>query len=62
MSNKELYQLIDKARRIRMTPADREEQRRSFAYGNASIENPSVTREVVDKAADQLARAGTRRR
>lgn len=30
---------------------DREEQRRSFAYGNAAIENKYVTREMVDRAA-----------
>jgi len=29
-----------------------EEQRRSFAFGNASISNPLVTRELVDEVAD----------
>jgi hypothetical protein len=29
-----------------------EEQRRSFAYGNTAIENPLVTRELVDEVAD----------
>ena len=33
---------------------EKEEQRRSFAYGNTKIENPNVTREMVDKAADEL--------
>ncbi len=39
-----------------MTPAEIEEQRRSFAYGNANIENASVTRAMVDEAAEELAR------
>lgn len=37
-----------------MTDAQREEQRRSFAYGNARLSNPSVTRAMVDRAADEL--------
>jgi hypothetical protein len=32
--NAELERLIAAARGIMMTPAEREEQRRSFAYGN----------------------------
>jgi hypothetical protein len=31
-----------------------EEQRRSFVYGNCAIENPLVTREMVDKVADEM--------
>jgi hypothetical protein len=38
-----------------MTPDEQEEQRRSFAWGNANIENASVTRAVVDEVADKLA-------
>ena len=30
-----------------------EEQRRSFAYGNLKLSNPAVTRELVDRAADE---------
>lgn len=30
-----------------------EEQRRSFAYGNAHIENERVTREMVNEIADK---------
>ena len=55
MVERDLATLVERARRIQMTPAEREEQRRSFAYGNANIENPSVTREVVEKAAAELA-------
>jgi hypothetical protein len=39
-----------------MTELEREEQRRSFAYGNTSIGNPRITRETVDQAAADLER------
>ena len=60
-----LQELLDKARQSVPTPEEKEEQRRSFAYGNTKIENPRITREMVDKAADDLGapkheqRAGT---
>ena len=38
-----------------MSPAEREEQRRSFAHGNVAMHNGDVTREVIDRAADALA-------
>ena len=50
----QLKELLLKARHIEMTPEDREEQRRSFAYGNANIENARVTREIVNQEADKL--------
>ena len=56
MSERNLTALFEKAREIHMTPAEIEEQRRSFAYGNANIENASVTRAMVDEAAEKLAR------
>ena len=49
-----LQQLLDKARRKELTPEEKEEQRRSFAYGNTKIENPRITREMVDKAAEDI--------
>lgn len=33
---------------------DAEAQRRSFAFGNASMSNPKVTREMVDEVADEM--------
>jgi hypothetical protein len=45
-----------KGKRHEMTPEEREAQRRSFAYGNAVIDNPNVTREMVDAAAEKIAR------
>lgn len=49
-----LQQLIDEARNRVPTPQEKEEQRRSFAYGNTKIENPRITRQMVDEAADSL--------
>jgi hypothetical protein len=49
-----LQQLIEKARKIVPTPEEKEEQRRSFAYGNTKIENPLITREMIDRQADAL--------
>jgi len=37
-----------------MTPAEKEEQRRSFAFGNTNIENERITRQIVDEAAEAL--------
>jgi hypothetical protein len=34
---------------------DAEEQRRSFAYGNAHLADPFVTRQMIDEAAERLA-------
>ena len=35
-----------------MTAEEREQQRRSFAYGNTKIENDLITREMVDELAE----------
>ena len=56
MASESLDRLIEAARKIEMSDAEREEQRRSFAFGNANIENPRVTRELVDRVADRMAR------
>ncbi|HWK86369.1 MAG TPA: hypothetical protein VNQ34_02570 [Xanthobacteraceae bacterium] len=44
---RELQELVDRARKIEMTPEQLREQRRSFAYGNTHIENERITREMV---------------
>ena len=51
-----LQELIDAARNRPMSDQEQEEQRRSFAYGNAHIENERVTRAMVDEAADKRLR------
>ncbi len=48
-----LQRLIDLARQHTITPAEREAQVRSFAYGNTKIENASITK------ADKLTQAMT---
>lgn len=50
----ELEKLLDMARKVQMTPEQAEEQRRSFAYGNTKIENDSITRDTINRAADLL--------
>jgi len=52
----ELKDLIEKSRHVQMTPEEKERQRRSFAYGNAKIENDRITRELVDREAELLRR------
>jgi hypothetical protein len=51
---KELQELLDAAKNVQVSSEQKEEQRRSFAFGNANIENSRVTRETVDKEAEAL--------
>jgi hypothetical protein len=51
-----LKQLLKAAKKAEPTAQQREEQRRSFAYGNTAFENNLITREMVDRQAEQLAR------
>jgi hypothetical protein len=50
----ELQELLKAAKNFVMSRDQREEQRRSFVFGNANIENPRITREMVNKEADAL--------
>lgn len=52
----DLQKLIEAAKLVEPTPEHREEQRRSFAYGNTHFENQSITRDMVDRQAEKLAR------
>jgi hypothetical protein len=52
--NTDLQYLLEKSKGISMSPEEREEQRRSFAYGNTNIENSRITRKVVDEQAEKL--------
>jgi len=52
----ELERLLALVKGTQMTPAQQEEQRRSFAYGNTKIENDLITRQMIDEAAERLAR------
>lgn len=51
---KELEALVQAARRHPFVPSEMEEQRRSFAYGNAKIENALISRATVDQEAEKL--------
>ena len=51
-----LKKLLDAAKTALVTPEHREEQRRSFAYGNTAFENDRITREMVNREAEKLAR------
>ncbi len=53
----DLDQLIEAARAAEFTADQREEQRRSFAYGNTKIENPRITRQTIDEQAAELERS-----
>ena len=50
-----LKELIEATKAIKQTPEQREEQRRSFAFGNTAFENSRITREMVDRQANLLA-------
>jgi hypothetical protein len=52
---KELEELIERARKIEMTPDQAAQQRRSFAYGNTHIENERITRELIDDVDRKIA-------
>jgi hypothetical protein len=51
-----LKKLLDAAKTADPTPEQREQQRRSFVYGNTHFENELVTREMVDREAERLAK------
>jgi hypothetical protein len=56
--------MLEVAKNVVLTPQEKEQQRRSFAYGNTKIENPRITRAMIDRAADALSgpqREGSRR-
>lgn len=52
----DLAKLIEAARQIVPSEKQRDEHRRSFVFGNTAIENELITREMVDREADKLAR------
>ncbi|MEJ2374694.1 MAG: hypothetical protein P8Y53_06205 [Pseudolabrys sp.] len=63
--NESLKKLLEAAKTAKQSPAQQEEQRRSFVYGSTAFENNLITREMVDQEAEKLAReadAGKRER
>jgi hypothetical protein len=57
----DLKKLIEAVKQAELTPEHREQQRRSFVYGNTHLENELITREMVDQEAEKLAKGQTRR-
>ena len=55
--SEDLQKLIDASRGRPRSDAEKEAQRRSFAYGNAHIENERVTREMVNEAAEKIGKS-----
>jgi hypothetical protein len=51
-----LENLLRESRERKNSTAEQEAQRRSFAYGNTHFENERITRETVDRAAEDLQR------
>lgn len=51
---KSLELLLQTTSGVVMTPEQKEEQRRSFAYGNTKLENDRITRETIAVAAKGL--------
>ena len=45
--SKELQRLLEQARNIVITPQQLWDQRVSWAYGNAKLSNPLITKEMV---------------
>ena len=53
---KDLKKLLDAAKTAQPTAEHREQQRRSFAYGNTHFENNRITRDMIDREAERLDR------
>jgi hypothetical protein len=51
----QLKSLLEAAKTAKPTPEQREQQRRSFVYGNTHFENKLITREMIDREAEKLA-------
>lgn len=52
----DLAKLLEAAKTAKPTPEHREQQRRSFVFGNTHFENDLISRELVDREADTLAK------
>ncbi len=52
--SEEIEKLLAAAKGHPLGVTEKEEQRRSFAYGNTRIENDLITRQMVDQQAELL--------
>ena len=53
-SESDMNAIHEQASRVVMTSEEREAQRRSFAFGNVHLANPSITREMIDRVATSI--------
>jgi hypothetical protein len=60
--NDKLKEVLEAAKKAQPSPEHREQQRRSFVYGNTAFENDLMTREMVDREAEKLAREADERK
>ncbi len=56
-----LKKLLEEAKDITLSDSDAEIRRRSFAYGNAHLENSRVTRRTINLAAEKLVRENNKK-
>lgn len=54
--------LLEAAKKAVPSSEQQEEQRRSFAYGNTAFENDLITREMIDRQAEAIARERNKQR
>ena len=54
MTNNSLSRLVELARAVRLDDTQKDEQRRSFVYGNTAMENDRITRTMVDVASKSV--------
>ena len=52
--NVNISMLIEAAKAVHMDATQRAEQRSSFVYGNTKIENEKITRDLVDRIAEDV--------
>jgi len=57
-----LKALLEAAKTAKPSAEQLEQQRRSFAFGNTAFENELITREMVDRQAEKLAREADERK
>ena len=56
-----LKALLEAAKTAKPSAEHREQQRRSFAFGNTALENELITREMIDRQAEKLSALKRRR-
>ena len=54
MTKNSLSQLVELARAVRLDENQKDEQRRSFVYGNTAFENDRITKTMVDIASKSV--------